>query len=107
MDQAVRDSATPLEDDFLDLYKDLLLRLLLNENLNTATGYVNNSKKDKDATKDAKNNKDIKECSYCHWKSHEESCCWDKYLEKRLENLRKASTVEPVNTANAIEEQCF
>ncbi|QSS50472.1 hypothetical protein I7I53_11171 [Histoplasma capsulatum var. duboisii H88] len=57
------------------------------------------------ATKDEKNdNKNKKTCNHCKRNGHEEFNCWDKYPEKKPENLRKASTVEP---ANVIEEQVF
>ncbi|QSS53153.1 hypothetical protein I7I53_00325 [Histoplasma capsulatum var. duboisii H88] len=74
MDQAARDDARPLEDDFLGICKDILLRLPLNDITKDVTGYT----KDKDATRDAKNkdNKNIKKrCSACKIEGHDESNC--------------------------------
>ncbi|EGC42532.1 conserved hypothetical protein [Histoplasma capsulatum var. duboisii H88] len=56
---AKNDNTRPLEDNFLDLCKDILLRLPLdNKNANAATGYLKNDKNIKD--------KNAKECNYCH-----------------------------------------
>ncbi|OAT02933.1 uncharacterized protein BDCG_17838 [Blastomyces dermatitidis ER-3] len=66
---AKNDNVTSLEDDFLDLCRDILLRLLLN-NKNVR----DDTKNAKDIIKKNKNNKkNNKKCTHCKQNDHEES----------------------------------
>ncbi|EGE82461.2 hypothetical protein BDDG_05405 [Blastomyces dermatitidis ATCC 18188] len=68
---AKNDNITSLEDDFLDLCRDILLRLLLNDK-----NARNDTKNNKDAIKNVKDNKNIKKkCTACKMKDHDESSC--------------------------------
>ncbi|OAT09890.1 hypothetical protein BDBG_17285 [Blastomyces gilchristii SLH14081] len=73
------DNVTSLEDDFLDLYRDILLRLPLDDkNARDDTKNAKDTiKKDKD------NKKNNKKCTHCKQDDHEEPYCWFTHPEKR------------------------
>ncbi|EER36352.1 conserved hypothetical protein [Histoplasma capsulatum H143] len=75
MDQAVRDNARLLENDFLDICKDILLHLLLNDTIKNISKNVTGYMKEKD-------NKNIKKCTACKKEGHDEPNCWFKHPEK-------------------------
>ncbi|EGE79076.2 hypothetical protein BDDG_02014 [Blastomyces dermatitidis ATCC 18188] len=80
MDYAAKDdNVTSLEDDFLDLCRDILLRLPLDDkNARDDTKNAKDTiKKDKD------NKKNNKKCTHCKQDGHEEPYCWFTHPEKR------------------------
>ncbi|OAT00550.1 uncharacterized protein BDCG_16669 [Blastomyces dermatitidis ER-3] len=79
MDYAAKDdNVISLEDDFLDLCRDILLRLPLDDK-----NIRNDTKNNKDAIKDVKDNKNIKKkYTVCKMEGHDESSCWFEHLEK-------------------------
>ncbi|OAS99835.1 uncharacterized protein BDCG_16350, partial [Blastomyces dermatitidis ER-3] len=72
MNYAVKnDNITLLEDDFLDLCRDILLHLLLNDK-----NARDDTKNVKDTIKKNKNNKkNNKKCTHCKQNDHKESYC--------------------------------
>ncbi|OAT11731.1 hypothetical protein BDBG_17564 [Blastomyces gilchristii SLH14081] len=80
MDYAAKnDNVTSLEDGFLDLCRDILLRLPLDDkNARDDTKNAKDTiKKDKD------NKKNNKKCTHCKQDGHEEPYCWFTHPEKR------------------------
>ncbi|OAT12863.1 hypothetical protein BDBG_17709 [Blastomyces gilchristii SLH14081] len=79
MDYAAKDdNVTSLEDDFLDLCRDILLRLPLDDK-----NARNDTKNNKDAIKDVKDNKNTKKkCTACKMEGHDEPSCWFEHSEK-------------------------
>ncbi|EQL27893.1 hypothetical protein BDFG_09302, partial [Blastomyces dermatitidis ATCC 26199] len=75
---AKNDNITSLEDDFLDLCRDILLHLSLNDK-----NVRDNTKNAKDTIKKDKNNKkNNKKCIHCKQDDHEEPYCWFTHSEK-------------------------
>ncbi|OJD10661.1 hypothetical protein ACJ73_09731 [Blastomyces percursus] len=98
MDQAARDNATPLEDDFLGLCKDILLRLPLNDTINNTTSYVTeNTKNAKNSKNDDKNTKK-KKCTHCKKDGHEEPYCWFVHPKKRPTDWKDKSLKDEDST---------
>ncbi|EGC48719.1 nucleolar protein NOP2 [Histoplasma capsulatum var. duboisii H88] len=97
LDQVAKDNSQPLEDDFLGLCRDILLRLpTANESTtDTPRNPTNNAQdtdkkdkkgKDKDKEKDSKSEKKSNEtrtCFHCQRIGHIQNDCWKKYPEKR------------------------
>ncbi|OAT12482.1 hypothetical protein BDBG_17679 [Blastomyces gilchristii SLH14081] len=68
---AKNDNVISLEDDFLDLCRDILLRLPLDDK-----NARDDTKNVKDTIKKDKNNKkNNKKCTHCKQDGHEESYC--------------------------------
>ncbi|EGE81043.1 hypothetical protein BDDG_03984 [Blastomyces dermatitidis ATCC 18188] len=83
MDYAAKDdNVTSLEDDFLDLCRDILLHLPLNDK-----NARDDTKNAKDTIKKNKNNKkNNKKCTHCKQDDHEEPYYWFTHPEKRPVN---------------------
>ncbi|OAS99554.1 uncharacterized protein BDCG_00728 [Blastomyces dermatitidis ER-3] len=103
MDQIDKDNSRPLEEDFMGLCRDILLRLPTAENSSTEStrNPINNAqdkdKKAKDKEKDNDKDKDTESkperrgndartCYHCQKVGHIQTDCWKKYPEKRPSN---------------------
>ncbi|EQL28226.1 hypothetical protein BDFG_09014 [Blastomyces dermatitidis ATCC 26199] len=99
MDYAAKDdNVTSLEDDFLDLCRDILLRLLLDDK-----NARNDTKNNKDAIKDVKDNKNIKKkCTACKMEGHDESSCWFEHSEKQSADWKNRKKVNDDDAATPV-----
>ncbi|KAL2390566.1 hypothetical protein RJ035_001104 [Blastomyces gilchristii] len=99
MDYAAKDdNVTSLEDDFLDLCRDILLRLPLDDK-----NARNDTKNNKDATKDVKDNKNTKKkCTACKMEGHDEPSCWFEHPEKRSADWKNRKKVNDDDAATPV-----